>query len=279
MGVGNSLIEQIPDKNKIGTDMYITTDISVFRPSEYVTNVEVNLTEYHFTFPVSALPTIRVGKRDYDISKGKMLAFAPYTTMMCTKEVPTSRYTAVSVSREFFKSTAKEALNNKVEDFSETGYLFDRRILNIIRAFEEEVECFQNSCPLMLQSIGAQIVVQLLRCMGKEMDTNRQSADRNYIDIAKEYMMAYYNANIKIEDVCKLINISPYHFIRMFRDKTGITPHAFLQSVRIEKAEEMLKKGRHSVEEVAMFCGYIDTSHFSNYFKRIKGMSPSAYIK
>ena len=92
-------------------------------------------------------------------------------------------------------------------------------------------------------------------------------------------MHAYYNSNIKIDDICNQINISPYHFIRMFKAKTGTTPHEYLLGIRVNKAEEMLKKGIYSIEEVARLCGYIDASHFSSYFKRVLGVTPSAYKK
>ncbi len=278
-GITDSLFEQIPDRNMRGTGMCISDDICVFRPSAYVVNVDTYLEDYHFTFPVSELPPIKIGKKDYHIGKGKMLAFEPDTTIKCTKDVPTGRYTAMSINRHFFMTTAREALKNKCDGFSEVGFVYDRSILNVIRSFEDEVELYENSCPLMLQSIGTLIVIQLLRCMGKQTDMGQRAVNANYIDTAKEYILTYYNANINIDDICKFINISPYHFIRMFREKTGVTPHAFLQSVRISKAEEMLKRGKHSIEEVARLNGYINTSHFSNHFKRMKGIRPSVYKK
>lgn len=90
-------------------------------------------------------------------------------------------------------------------------------------------------------------------------------------------MTTFYNANIKIEDICKEIHLSPYHFMRMFKDKTRQSPHEFLLSVRVEKAEEMLKLGNYSIEEVARLCGFVNTAHFSNHFKRVRGMPPSKY--
>ena len=92
-----------------------------------------------------------------------------------------------------------------------------------------------------------------------------------------EYMVAFYNANIRIDDICKQIHLSPYYFIRIFKKSTGLSPHEFLLSIRIGKAEEILKKGDYSIGEVAKFCGFANTAHFSTYFKKVKGISPSEY--
>ena len=51
-------------------------------------------------------------------------------------------------------------------------------------------------------------------------------------------MTDFYNANIKIDDICREIHLSPYYFMRIFKEQIGQSPHRFLLSVRMSKAEK-----------------------------------------
>jgi AraC family transcriptional regulator len=100
-----------------------------------------------------------------------------------------------------------------------------------------------------------------------------------YIDTAIEYIQTFFSANITIDDICGEINVSPFHFIRTFKQKIGVSPHQYLLNIRIEKAKELLCMRQHSVAETAMLCGFLSLPHFSSTFKTATGYSPSEYKK
>ena len=81
-------------------------------------------------------------------------------------------------------------------------------------------------------------------------------------------------------DVCEIADeacFSRFHFIRQFKSIYRKTPHQYLISVRIEKAKELLKEGK-PISDVCYAVGFESLGSFSALFKRLEGITPSAYL-
>jgi len=273
------IIDQIPSDIHSKTETHAVEDVILFKPTSYVVGKELFSRDYIITLPPTDPPPMIIEGREYQFKKKKLLLFTPETRVLSTIDVPTSQYTIMGIKKDFFQETARDAIGKMNVSFSSMTNPYSSKIVNLIRSFEEESKYYYGSNPLMLQSISTQIVIQVLRETGNDqgLEGKGQPVDHNYIKRAMEYMYTYYNANIKIEDICKQIHLSPYYFIRMFKEGTGQTPHDFLRSVRVKKAEEMLKRGDYSIEEVAGLCGFLNTGHLSKSFKQVMGVPPSEY--
>jgi len=79
-----------------------------------------------------------------------------------------------------------------------------------------------------------------------------------------------------LEELAAAVNLSPFHFARVFRRATGLPPHAWLKQRRLEQARALLKSGCTAVS-VAMQLGFADQSHLSRQFKQVYGVSPGEY--
>ncbi|MCV9920387.1 AraC family transcriptional regulator [Pseudomonas sp. BT-42-2] len=79
-----------------------------------------------------------------------------------------------------------------------------------------------------------------------------------------------------LESLAAAVNLSPFHFARVFRQATGLPPHAWLKQRRLGRARELLKKGM-AAAEVAFVLGFADQSHLSRQFKQAYGVTPGAY--
>ncbi len=275
-------INQVPPEEyrKVKVETYTDADIIVFRPSSYLIGMKTYIRDYHFVFPVCTPPPIKVGKHEYQCGKGRIAMIAPDTIITCNKYAPTHPYIAMNIKEDFLHEVALSAFGKIIINSSSlVNTPYSSKLISLINYFGEELENYNESCKLMLQSISMQIAIQILRETGNDslMKNNKPADAYNYLKIAKEYMRAHFNANIKIEDICKHIHISPYYFMHMFKEQTGRTPHEFLLALRLEKAEEMLKNGNYSIEEVGTSCGFVDAAHFSKAFKRAKGITPSRY--
>jgi AraC family transcriptional regulator len=71
--------------------------------------------------------------------------------------------------------------------------------------------------------------------------------------------------------------MSPYHFLRTFRQVVGMTPHQFLLRTRLHRAVVRLRRSDAPVSTIAFDAGFNDLSTFNRRFRRLMGMSPSAY--
>ena len=68
-------------------------------------------------------------------------------------------------------------------------------------------------------------------------------------------------------------------FIRLFRERTGLTPAMYARERRIEVACLLLYHSAKSIEEVASTCGFCDRYHFTHAFIRSRKTSPAAFRK
>jgi two-component system response regulator YesN len=92
-----------------------------------------------------------------------------------------------------------------------------------------------------------------------------------------EYLHDNYHKQILLKDVADHVYVSPYYVSRMFKKETGKTFTEYLNEIRINKAEELLKDPRFKTYEVAEMVGIPDPHYFSRLFKKIKGIPPTAY--
>ena len=95
---------------------------------------------------------------------------------------------------------------------------------------------------------------------------------------AKLYIDANYSSSIDLDNIADEAAFSKFHFIRLFREIYGRTPHQYLIAVRIEKARLFLAGGR-SVSEACTEVGFDSLSSFSGLFKRLTGATPSAFLR
>ncbi len=79
-----------------------------------------------------------------------------------------------------------------------------------------------------------------------------------------------------ISEIAARVNVSPFHFIRLFDALFGETPHQYRTRARLDRAKALLARG-HTVTETCMEVGFSSVGSFSGLFTRRVGVSPSAY--
>jgi AraC-like DNA-binding protein len=94
---------------------------------------------------------------------------------------------------------------------------------------------------------------------------------------AKMFIDSHFSEPIDLDNISDEACFSKFHFIRMFRNSYDKTPHQYLISLRIEKSIELLKSN-NSVADTCYAVGFESLASFSRLFKRITGLTPSAYV-
>ena len=98
---------------------------------------------------------------------------------------------------------------------------------------------------------------------------------RRVIDFVHEHLAE----NISLPALAGITGLSPFHFARMFKQSTGLAPHQYLLRSRVLRAKELLLIRIADIADVAAQVGFCDQSHLAAHFKRICGLTPSAFVK
>ena len=135
--------------------------------------------------------------------------------------------------------------------------------------------------PLMIESLANILAVRLLRYIfGRRRLVTRTDGvlTRRKLTTIVDYIMANLHRSPTLEQMAALVSISPYHFARQFKAATGLPPHQFLITRRVERAQQILRgRGSLNLAEVAIGVGFSDQSQLCFHFKRIVGVTPGRF--
>lgn len=94
---------------------------------------------------------------------------------------------------------------------------------------------------------------------------------------AIDYIRSHYQEDIGFKDIADRLDMSPFHFARMFKHSTGESPHQFIMRCRIDAARKLLIEGDRSIADIAFEVGYKSQSYFTTRFALLVGMTPAAF--
>ncbi|HEX6190450.1 MAG TPA: AraC family transcriptional regulator [Pyrinomonadaceae bacterium] len=94
----------------------------------------------------------------------------------------------------------------------------------------------------------------------------------------REYIFDNHARNIRLKELARYADVSPFHLNHAFTRQIGMPPHAFQIQVRIANAKKLLRNGL-SPASVASTTGFADQSHFIRHFKRLTKITPGDYVK
>ena len=106
---------------------------------------------------------------------------------------------------------------------------------------------------------------------------DRESEKR--INHALEIMYRSIATDISVDELAKDCCLSSGHFSHLFKEIVGVSPHAYMIFIRMEKARDLLLNTRLSIREVGEAVGCPDQNYFSRLFKKHTGSSPSEFRK
>ncbi len=99
--------------------------------------------------------------------------------------------------------------------------------------------------------------------------------DVQKIHYAIQFLQDNYMNEISLEDISARSNLSPYYFSRLFARFTGMNFKEYLNRIRIEKAENLIKANRKSIIDISFECGFNSVRTFNRTYKAIKGIPPT----
>jgi AraC-like DNA-binding protein len=153
----------------------------------------------------------------------------------------------------------------------------DLRVRNNILSLYNAM--LENASPLECESRFIWTLAQLIKHYADASHVEQKlGKEKRPIKRALQYIHDHVALGISLHELAQYIGLSPYYFLRVFRAEVGMPPYAYLESVRISRAQKLIETGR-SLVEVAMEVGFSSQSHMTNSFKKIIGVTPGQYAK
>jgi two-component system, response regulator YesN len=107
----------------------------------------------------------------------------------------------------------------------------------------------------------------------------RNNHAKGMLHKAKEYIETHYADSLTLEQVAEYVELSPFYFSKLFKDRFGMTFIDYLTEIRINKAKAEMENPGKSLKEICYSVGYKDPNYFSRVFKKQTGLSPSEFRK
>ncbi len=235
---------------------------------------------YKFVIPGYNMPTAVVEKKKYHLEQKKIFPINPDQIHSFAEERIVNPFMAIFIHKTYMRDFS-HILSGKSEIFYNNGtFELNSHITRLLFQFIEETKYKQPGYEFILQSLNTQITVNLLRSMSTKLSSNsnpREYTDLTLIKKTDEFLRNHLCSDFSLDDLASFLNYSPYHFIRIYKKRTGKTPFEYLTELKIQKAKDLLPLRKYSISEVSFLCGFANRTHFSTVFKRIVGLTPSEY--
>lgn len=156
----------------------------------------------------------------------------------------------------------------------------DVLINQIVLALKTELETSAAGSNLYAESMITALFAHLLRhysSLNRHLPNYKDGLPKYRLKRALEYIHEHIAEGFSLETLASVVGISQFHFARMFKQSTGLTPHQYLVEQRLEKAKKLLVTSDLTISDVAYYCGFASQSHLTRLFRQYLNITPKAY--
>jgi YesN/AraC family two-component response regulator len=230
-----------------------------------------------------------VGDTEYNVEAGDLIVCNPgvkHKHIVTNTDEPTIEFIA-GFTNFHFKNMAPNSIETKDgQCIINTTAELKQELMMHSYAMIAEKESSNLGKYFMLKTHLIQMLLLIIReLVGDESYEQTACSFESYNkSYAVKHIIDYLNENfdqkISLEQIAHNMYLSPVYISKIFKEETGESPINYLIKIRLEKAKDILIKGKnHSIKNIADQVGYEDVYHFSKLFKKYYGISPLYYRK
>jgi AraC family transcriptional regulator len=186
------------------------------------------------------------------------------------------RCISLNVCEEQFSEIAAAAASTSRFRFSAPSLPPSPKALPIL-AQMEALSCAPSS--LRSEELALRIIERVIALMASDRQTPAAPTGRETRRVIEAIRLVESDAMrpLELKEMAAVVGMSKYHFLRVFRRLTGMTPHRYLISTRLRRAALALTSSRRPVIAVALDAGFGDLSTFNKTFRAVFGLTPTQY--
>lgn len=190
-------------------------------------------------------------------------------------------FSLIGFSPKFFEQTIYESVQVKqVELVPKIGFI-DPFINQICLALKADVEANHPAGRIFGESLATGLIIHLLKnhsaWQAKPRTESSGLLSESQRQKVTDYIQAHIDQDVSLSEMAETLNLSQYHFCRLFKQSTGITPYQYLTRCRIETAKQLLSKPELTITDVAFAVGFSNHSSFTRLFRQYIGVTPKKF--
>ena len=128
-----------------------------------------------------------------------------------------------------------------------------------------------------LTTLFASFLVEKYTGAGLERQDYRGGLPIRQLRKVEDHVRQFLPEEMSVEMLAGLVELSPFHFSRVFKEATGMTPLQFVTRERITRAQQLIRETSRSLIDIGLEVGYSSPSHFAKVFRRVTGTTPTAF--
>ena len=195
--------------------------------------------------------------------KGDM-CLTPANVKLFARWESDDNYLRIRLDRQYLAKVARESLeiNDDRLEILPQFHFNHQKIESIAMMLWDEIQGDQtdtNNNNLYLDSLTNVLAINLLRDYINTKPTlpsYEGGLAPRQLNQVLAYVDSYLDSNIKLADLSELLNMSQFHFSRLFKQSLDISPHQYVTKQRVEKAKKLLNKNDRLITDIALECGF-----------------------
>lgn len=195
----------------------------------------------------------------------------------CSWDTP-AQFAVLAIEPALLKQVGQDWVNpDQIELRPQFMSESDPFIQSVLLTLKGEAEVGGIASYLLIDSLKTALAVHLLRnyCVTRPKPSSYSNGlSQVTLALVKEYISDHLHQDLKLDDIAAIAKLSPYHFLRLFKQSMGMTPHQYILQCRLNHAKHLLQHSNLSIAEIALRTGFCDQSHLTRYFKRLMGVTP-----
>ncbi len=186
------------------------------------------------------------------------------------------RCISLNVHEEQFREISAAATSSSRFRFSAPSLPPSPKALPII-AHMEALSCAPSS--LRSDELALRVIERVIALMASDRHAPAAPSGRETRRVIEAIRLVESDAArpLELREMAAVAGMSKYHFLRVFRRLTGMTPHSYLISARLRRAALALASSRRPVIAIALDAGFGDLSTFNKTFRAVFGLTPTQY--
>lgn len=137
---------------------------------------------------------------------------------------------------------------------------------------------FASPCRLEQETCAAAFLAGVLERHTRPRRLQLQAGHLRAMNAIRDYMHAHHAETVSLTTLAGVAGLSCFYVIRLFRAAYGMPPHAYLATLRVQRASTLIRAGA-PIAQAALAAGFSDQSHLTRFFKRVFGMTPGVYAR